>query len=436
MSSSNVYTHSGVSMVVECVMKYSKPRSEAESLDSSSLTRRPECVKRDFSSFFSQMNEKNCYVGIVRGLSKSLSLANNQQQQQQSPPPSQQQQQSQQHIHLIVKNLCQEMRQACARQSGRELKSAMLKAAAFLTLDDERASAVVSGDRMASLERELLHEISICSCNMFAKETVEVAIECWSWLISARPTLEPLVVEQMLNAWQLSADLRLGMFAPPVLEPDPLAKQEHDTLRPRPPPHIDAHRVWIRYLQERLDIAKYKSALQFELFYHMMHKTLAFASQRVDDSAINRHVSCVGLRYRYLIMALSICQSSSSLLANTMAKWVLRERVYYAALEQFTVSTRTPTQSYGELREDIRNVLEFWNKMIAEKKYLKEENFAIGSSNGFLATSSAANGGGAGALANGQGSAGTPDTNSLAGVDVAAAVSGVTNGASGVSLSI
>ena len=57
MSSSNVYTHSGVSMVVECVMKDSKPRSEAES-------RRPECVKRDFSSFFSQMNEKNCYVGI------------------------------------------------------------------------------------------------------------------------------------------------------------------------------------------------------------------------------------------------------------------------------------------------------------------------------------------------------------------------------------
>jgi phosphatidylinositol 4-kinase len=108
------------------------------------------------------------------------------------------------------------------------------------------------------------------------------------------------VVEQMLNAWQLSADLRLGMFAPMPVEPDPLAKEEHDVLRPRPPAHIDAHRLWIRYLQERLDIAKYKSALQLELFYHMMLKTLAFAGHRVDDSAINRHVSCVGLRYRYL----------------------------------------------------------------------------------------------------------------------------------------
>jgi hypothetical protein len=103
-------------------------------------------------------------------------------------------------------------------------------------------------------------------------------------------------------------------------------------------------------------------------------------------------------------MTLCICQSSSSLLANSMAKWVLRERVYYAALEQFTVASRTPTQTFAELREDIRAVLEFWNKMIAEKKYLKDEHLDFGS----------------GMLANGatNASSGTPDTNSLVGVDV------------------
>jgi phosphatidylinositol 4-kinase len=106
----NIYDHSGVSMVLECVMKYSKPRAEAESLDSASLTRRPDCVKKDFSSFVGQMNEKYNYVGIMQGLCKNSNDL------------------------YIVRNLSKEMRTFCAARNEKQLKTAMLKAAAFLIL--------------------------------------------------------------------------------------------------------------------------------------------------------------------------------------------------------------------------------------------------------------------------------------------------------------
>ena len=99
----NIYNHSGVSMMLDCVMKYSKPRADAESLDTQSLLRRPDCVKKDFSSFIGQMNEKYNYVGIVQGLCKNNSDVQ------------------------VVKNLCMEMRQSCVKKNKNNLKKLCLK---------------------------------------------------------------------------------------------------------------------------------------------------------------------------------------------------------------------------------------------------------------------------------------------------------------------
>ena len=56
------------------------------------------------------MNEKYNYVGIVQGLCKNNSEIQ------------------------VVKNLCMEMRQSCIKKKQKQLKEAMLKSAAFITL--------------------------------------------------------------------------------------------------------------------------------------------------------------------------------------------------------------------------------------------------------------------------------------------------------------
>lgn len=135
------------------------------------------------------------------------------------------------------------MRQSCLNRSEKNLREAMLKSAAYLILMQPNQSG-------ETWTRELLHELSASCCHLFTKQIVTTAIECWSWVVSSRgATLEPLVSEEMLNAWQMSVDLRLGMFSETLREPNPLAKEEKDVLKPNPPPNIDAHRCWIKYLQ-------------------------------------------------------------------------------------------------------------------------------------------------------------------------------------------
>lgn len=414
----NVYSHSGVSMMLDCLMKYSKPRADIESLDSATLNRRPDCIKKDFAGFIGQMNEKYNFVGVVQGmLSKSVNEESS-----------------------IVRQLVHEMRQSSSGRLEKQLKNALLKAAAFLTLvkfqnnntgGRQSITTMIKSTLNVNFERELLHEISVACCQLFTKQVVQVCIDCWSWIISSRPDIEPLVVEEMLNAWQMSVDLRMGMFAEQIDEPNPLAKGERDVLKPQPPANVDSHRIWIRYLHERLDIAKYKSEFELELFFYLMHKTLAFSTEKIADSALNRHISCIGLRFRLLNMALSLVQIASSssnthshVLSNTVSKWILRERVYYTALDYFASRAhRAPTQTSVELREDIKHLLEFWNKIVAEKKYLKEENF-------FPATSNVGGGGtigsGATIIVN-TGGSGTPDANSVTGVDLTTG-GGNTNG--------
>ncbi len=336
----NINSHAGISMVLDCVMKNSKLLT-ADTVVSAESSRRPECMRKDFVTFIGKMNEKYNYVGIVLGMCKNLNDSS------------------------LVNALCHEMRECCSKKSEKRLKETMLKVAAYLCLKKDS-------------ERVLLHELSVCCSTLFTKLVVETAIECWSWIISSRPEIEPMVVEEMINAWQMVSELRLGMFARNAHEPSPLAKEEKDVLKPRPPSHIDAHRVWIKYLNERLDIAKYKSEFETDLFFNLMHRTLCVSFEAANASLLNKHISCVGLRFRFLVMALSLVQSTSSQLANTIAKWVLRERIYFVAFEYFSSHYHVPSQNSAELREDIKYILEFWNKIIAEKKYLKEENYIYG----------------------------------------------------------
>ena len=64
----DVNNHAGVNMVLEAVMQFSAPSSsDADGIEASLNQRRPECVRRDFSAFITQMNDKYNFVGIVKG---------------------------------------------------------------------------------------------------------------------------------------------------------------------------------------------------------------------------------------------------------------------------------------------------------------------------------------------------------------------------------
>lgn len=57
----------------------------------------------------------------------------------------------------------------------------------------------------------------------------------------------------MVSAWQVCADMKLGIFAPDEPRPDPLAKAEGQNLSPNPPV-VGPHNIWTKVCWLGLDI--------------------------------------------------------------------------------------------------------------------------------------------------------------------------------------
>ncbi len=74
---------------------------------------------------------------------------------------------------------------------------------------------------------------------------------------------------------------------------------------------------------------------------------------------MSRHPCAVGARFRLLHCALSLLQGD--MLPRSMAKNLLRERVYQAALDYFCSRPQCPSKkSASSLREDALSMIKFW----------------------------------------------------------------------------
>uniref|UniRef100_A0A2C9JIA0 1-phosphatidylinositol 4-kinase n=1 Tax=Biomphalaria glabrata TaxID=6526 RepID=A0A2C9JIA0_BIOGL len=95
------------------------------------------------------------------------------------------------------------------------------------------------------VSRYLIQAICWGPVRLFCEEVMEAAIMCWEWMLSARPefTIEFLCL--MASAWQVCADMKLGIFAPDPPRPDPLAKAEDQILSPNPP-IVAPHNLWTK----------------------------------------------------------------------------------------------------------------------------------------------------------------------------------------------
>ncbi|KAI8441988.1 hypothetical protein MSG28_005651 [Choristoneura fumiferana] len=175
-------------------------------------------------------------------------------------------------------------------------------------------------------------------------------------LTTARLELELRLLEEIFAAWQCTADRRMGLFANQPEETSPLAAYK---LEPRPP-FVAPHAVWVRYFCELAETAKYNSHEKVEMLASMLHSCARCAR---DDLLL--HV-VVSLRY-----------SRGDILPRSLARNILRERVYSACLDYFCRGLQCPSKTSGVLREDIISLIKFWQLMHSDKKYLKTSDIGI-----------------------------------------------------------
>ncbi|KAK9746290.1 PI4-kinase N-terminal region [Popillia japonica] len=330
---SSISNHSGLALAMDSVMNYGPNNVKNTSLSTATLDKRPKCAKTDSSRFATVLNLRAKYSGELTGLLAVYSELGN---------------------TTLTEKLIGNVWQACTDQSDAAHREALWRATAMLI-------------NSPKLDRKLLNCIASSQIRLFTSEAMTTSVECWQWLITAKPELQVRFLQEMSAAWNFTVQKRMGLFSEAPQQTSPLAKHEGVTLQPNPP-YVKPHAVWVYFISEMVETAKYNSYEVVEILATLIHRSLAM---NVGSPVPNqtRDVSAVGVRFKLLQCGLSLLQGD--ILPKSLAKNVLRERIYCSCLDYFCRPVRCPTQGGNDLRDDITVLVRFWQTMHSDKKYLK-----------------------------------------------------------------
>lgn len=210
---------------------------------------------------------------------------------------------------------------------------------------------------------KLLHAISSSHVEIFTEKTVETAVECWQWILTAREDLELSFIREMVSAWQITFDKKIGLFSEEFEVTSPLAAYEGCKLVPQTI-NVRPHMIWLDLISEMVDTAKYCNRDKVEMLCMLIHRCLPIDKH----SKQTRHISTVGCRFKLLQCGLSLLQGNT--IPKSLSRNILRERIYFYALDYFCAAPQCPSQSREILFDDITILMLFWGNMRAEKKHL------------------------------------------------------------------
>ncbi|KIH57605.1 phosphoinositide 3-kinase family, accessory domain protein [Ancylostoma duodenale] len=273
----------------------------------------------------------------------------------------------------LIKRLEADFEAAIASGCSEALKNAiMLLTALFVTLKD--------------VNEHILSILVRCPLRSFTESTMQLCVLSWNWLLAARTDIQNIFLREMCCAWAESARLGRGLYERLPPSPSPLCEQ---LKAPPKPPHYKPHAIWLNFIAERVDVAKYSSREQLDILETMFAQTLSLVvgtgpvavavspalSTPLYDQQVSlvRNIEAVGVRFRLLSCALSMLQGEAT--AARPSNNVIRQRVYASALDYFTLAPQGPTQRHTQLRADVKLLISFWQVLYADGKYIKKEMF-------------------------------------------------------------
>jgi len=356
-------THSGLALATECVLSFASLNSISDSLPVTYLATRPSCVKNDTSRFFSSLSQRKEYAGKVSGM---LDLANDDDDDNDDSGNAARDKL----IDKLIKNVDTAAADVKAlTEADTKLNKALEK---FHDAIWKITGLIVAldSDKGVQVPRKLWFTIASAPVKLFRGDVMTDIVECWHWVLSACPEHELVFLQEMVTAWHYTRSAKLGLFAPDSTEQgDPLAPTEDMSLKPCPP-MTEPHDIWIKFLHERIEVAKYCSQDQIEMYSDLLQRTLEIqVGQPV--ASMSRHASAAGTRFRLLNCGMSLLQGD--VLPKSLAKHVLRQRIYSCSLDFFCADKMYPVKSGPSLKDDVHVLLKFWSMMLSDKKYIKTQ---------------------------------------------------------------
>jgi len=191
------------------------------------------------------------------------------------------------------------------------------------------------------------------------------------WISSAKSEFDELVSIEMVAAWQGTIDSGLGIFAEAAVTGHVLAFSESISIEPNPP-NVKPHLLWIKYLQETLEMVKMTRSGYTRSIISLLLNTFPCAIPGSSSNLISRDVSAAAARVELASLGLTVLYCGDIELGS-VERSVLRNKIYSSVFDYFSSPAAMPIQSQLQLREDTVTLMRFYFKLHTEQRVMAAE---------------------------------------------------------------